>query len=347
MKKILITGGAGFIGSNFARYVLGKGHTVLVLDALTYAGHKETVPVHPKLTFRKADITNYKSMLYWVRNFKPDVVVNFAANSHVDRSLSGMNQAFEFMKTNHDGVLILANVCNKYGVYLHHISTDEVFGDLDIQDSPFNENSPYRPNNPYSVSKAAGDMALFAFARANPSFKWTLSNCTNNYGYYHLPEKMIPRFISRISSNKKVPVYTNKEGVVGSNIRDWIYVEDHCEAVYTIIYNHFYKGEFGEKYCIASGEELRNIDVAKMILQKMGKENWAMWVMPVKDRPGHDFRYALSTAKIRTKLGWEPKTPFSVGIDRTIKWYLGEGKEWLAKVSHLSRDVRRGQSQGV
>ena len=339
--KIFVAGGAGFIGSNFVRYCLSKGDRILVYDKLTYAGHKENLPKDSNMAFVQGDICDYKLVKRNLETFIPDVVVNFAAETHVDRSLAGIDAAVECMRTNYDGVIVLAQACSEKNIYFHQISTDEVYGE--IATGSFDEKSPYKPANPYAVSKTAGEMGLVAFGRAHPTFRWTISNCTNNYGPYHSPEKIIPRFISKILNNEKVPLYTNAKGSMGTNIRDWIYVGDHCEAVYKIITS----GIYWEKFCISSGEEINNLDLTKKILYLMGHKNWMEWIIKTQDRPGHDLRYSLSSDKIYGVLGWRAKVKLDRGLKDTIKWYKGDGKPWLDKMLEYSNDVREEQSKTV
>ncbi len=325
--KILVTGGAGFIGTNFVNYCYMKGYDVVVYDSLTYASNPQSLPKAVKLV--RGDVCDFLAINALIGNFAPDVVVNFAAQTHVDRSLSSLKNQKEFIRTNADGVLTLCTACFNNGVYFHQISTDEVYGELGLKDKPFTEDSPYKPNNPYSVSKAAGEMFLLAFGRANPDFKWTISNCTNNYGPYQDPEKIIPRFIARVGRNQKVPLFTDSSGVMGKNIRDWIYVTDHCEAILRIINFTLESNKFGEKYNIAGDQQLTNYRLTELILTGMGKKSWEEWIERTKDRPGHDFRYALSMVKIK-KLGFKPRVRIKEGLKNVINWYGSqEGAMWL------------------
>ncbi len=324
--KILITGGVGFIGLNFVKHCYMKGDEIVVYDLLTYAANPNSLPKDGSVKLYEGDICDFGKINALISDFKPDVVVNFAAQTHVDRSLTTLKNQKEFIRTNTDGVLTLCTACYENGVYLHQISTDEVYGDLELDDRSFTESSPYRPNNPYSVSKAAGEMILLAFARAHTDFKWTISNCTNNYGPYQDPEKLIPRFISKIARGQKVPLFTDDKGVPGKNVRDWIYVDDHCEAIYKIITSK----KFGEKYNVAGHQELTNYALTEILLKALGKKDWENWIEKTTDRPGHDLKYSLITSKIRRDLGWKPKTKFKTGIKKTIDWYSSqEGALWL------------------
>ena len=338
----MLCGGCGFIGSNFVNMALNKGDEVLVYDNLTYAGHKESLPID-KIQFVEGDIANYHLIEKTIREFKPDVVINFAAETHVDRSLSGFKSVGKFLHSNSYGVYILAVACYKYNTYLHLINTDEVFGDIQENDPPFTEDSQFKPNNPYSVAKATGDLLLRSFARTNPNFKYTISYCTNNYGPYQSPEKLLPRAILKVMNGEKVPIYTDVNGNVGLNRRDWIFVDDHCEAIYQIINSN----KYGEKYCIAGKQELSNIQLIEILLKQMGKQNWEDWVQAVQDRPGHDFRYALTINKITNELGWTPKVKIEDGLKRTVDWYLGAGKKWVNSISRIGNEVRKGQDKKI
>lgn len=322
--NILVTGGAGFIGSNFI-YFQQAHHPedrVVCLDALTYAGNLYTLEkAMLKNTFRfaKGDITDREFVFKLFKEEKFDIVVNFAAESHVDRSLHNPEI---FLKTNIVGTQVLMDACREYGISRYHqVSTDEVYGDLPL-DNPnlfFTEESPIRASSPYSASKAAADLLVLAYYR---TFKVpvSLSRCSNNYGSYHFPEKLIPLVISRAINDQSVPIYGK-----GENIRDWLYVEDHCSAVDLIIR----KGKIGEVYNIGGHNERTNIDVVKTILKALDKpENLIIYV---KDRPGHDMRYAIDPTKIQSELGWLPHTRFDDGIQLTVSWYL-ENRKWWQRI---------------
>jgi len=315
--KILITGGAGFIGSNFIHYWLNNHPEdyIINLDALTYAGNLENLSDIKNATnykFVKGDICNINLVNDLVNNI--DIIVHFAAESHVDRSIK--NSA-DFIKTNIEGTRVLLDAAkNNKNIRFHHISTDEVFGELDLDNPKFNENTPYSPRSPYSASKAASDHLVRAYFHTH-KLPITISNCTNNYGPYQFPEKVIPLFITNIIENKKVPVYGE-----GKNIRDWIYVDDHNKGVEAIIM----KGKIGETYCLGGGNEISNIELTKKILNLMGKgENMIEYV---EDRKGHDLRYAMDYTKIKNELDWEPKMNFDEGLKKTIEWYINNEKWW-------------------
>lgn len=319
--KLLVTGGAGFIGSNFIYYQL-KNHPedeIVCLDALTYAGNMETLEEalkQPKFTFVKGDIAD-RSFVYALferENF--DIVVNFAAESHVDRSIETPEL---FLRTNVMGTQVLLDACRKYGVKRYHqVSTDEVYGDLPLDEPElfFTEETPIHTSSPYSASKAAADLLTLAYYR---TFKLpvTVSRCSNNYGPYHFPEKLIPLMISRALADQSLPVYGK-----GENIRDWLYVEDHCSAIDLIVR----KGKVGEVYNIGGHNERTNLDVVKTILRELGKPE--SLITYVTDRPGHDRRYAIDPTKIHRELGWLPVTRFDDGIKRTIQWYLDNRGWW-------------------
>ena len=318
--KLLVTGGAGFIGSNFIYYQL-KHHPedrIICLDALTYAGNLETLqPImeHPKFRFVKGDIADRKAVYALFEEEKPDIVVNFAAESHVDRSIETPEI---FLQTNVMGTQVLLDACRKYGIQRYHqVSTDEVYGDLplDRKDLFFTEETPIHTSSPYSASKASADLLTLAYYRTY-GLPVTVSRCSNNYGPYHFPEKLIPLMISRALADQSLPVYGT-----GENIRDWLYVEDHCAAIDLIIR----KGTVGETYNIGGHNERTNLEVVKTILRELDKPE--SLITYVKDRPGHDRRYAIDPTKIHRELGWLPQTDFDTGIKKTIAWYL-ENRPW-------------------
>ena len=315
--KILITGGAGFIGSNFIRYWMNKypKDTIVNLDLLTYAGNLDNLREVEGLSnyqFVKGDICDAKFVSELVKDI--DLVVHFAAESHVDRSI--LNSA-DFIRTNVEGTRVLLDaVKNNGGIRFHHISTDEVFGSLSENDKKFNEQTPYNPRSPYSASKAASDHLVRAYFHTH-YLPITISNCTNNYGPYQFPEKLIPLFITNLFEGKKVPVYGG-----GKNIRDWIYVNDHNEGVDAIIKH----GRMGETYCLGGGNELTNIELTKKIIHLMGMGE--DMIEYVTDRQGHDLRYAMDYSKAQSELGWSPGTSIDEGLDITLKWYKVNGDWW-------------------
>ncbi len=322
--KIIVTGGAGFIGGNFVHYMLNKynDYDIICLDALTYAGNMETLePVmhNPRFKFYKADIADRNAVYEIFEKEKPNIVVNFAAESHVDRSIDNPSI---FLQTNVLGTGVLMDACRKYGIDRYHqVSTDEVYGDLplDRPDLFFTETTPLHTSSPYSASKASADLLVQAYHR---TFKLpvTISRCSNNYGPYHFPEKLIPLMIANALYDKELPVYGK-----GENVRDWLYVEDHCSAIDLIIH----KGRVGEVYNIGGHNEKTNLEVVKIILKELNKsENLIKYVT---DRPGHDMRYAIDPTKIHTELGWLPATKFEDGIKKTIKWYL-DNKTWWQNI---------------
>ena len=321
---ILVTGGAGFIGTNFVKYMLKKypDYKIICLDALTYAGNLENladVIDNPQFKFIKGNIVSRKNVFDLFEQDKPDMVVNFAAESHVDRSIDNPGI---FLETNIIGTQVLMDACRKYGIKrFHQISTDEVYGDLplDRPDLLFTEETPINPSSPYSASKASADLLVLAYHR---TFKLpvTISRCSNNYGPYHFPEKLIPLMITRALADRPLPVYGN-----GENVRDWLYVEDHCSAVDLIIH----KGREGEVYNIGGHNERSNLEIVKAILKELNKPE--SLITFVTDRPGHDLRYAIDPTKIYNELGWLPKTKFDDGIKQTIEWYL-ENRPWWEKV---------------
>ena len=321
---ILVTGGAGFIGSNFIYLQLEKhpSDRIVCIDALTYAGNMETLEkamAAPNFSFIKADICDREAMHRIFGEEKPDIVVNFAAESHVDRSIESPEV---FLQTNILGTQVLMDSCLKHGVKRYHqISTDEVYGDLplDRPDLLFTETTPLHTSSPYSASKAAADLLVQAYHRTF-GLPATISRCSNNYGPYHFPEKLIPLMITNALGDKPLPVYGK-----GENVRDWLYVEDHCEAVDLIIR----RGSNGEVYNIGGHNEMRNIDVVKIICKELGKPE--SLITFITDRKGHDMRYAIDPTKISKELGWLPKTGFAEGLMLTVKWYL-ENRGWWERI---------------
>lgn len=322
--KILVTGGAGFIGSNFIYYMLEKhqGYKIVCLDALTYAGNLETLSEamnNPDFKFVKGDITDREAVRKLFGEEKFDIVVNFAAESHVDRSIETPEV---FLKTNILGTQVLMDASREFEVKRYHqVSTDEVYGDLplDRPDLFFTEETPIHTSSPYSASKAAADLLVMAYCRTY-NFPATISRCSNNYGPYHFPEKLIPLMIANALADKSLPVYGE-----GLNVRDWLYVKDHCSAIDLIIHN----GRVGEVYNIGGHNEKANIDVVKLILKELNKPETL--ITYVTDRKGHDMRYAIDPAKIHGELGWLPETKFDDGIKLTIKWYL-DNKSWWENI---------------
>lgn len=317
---IIVTGGAGFIGSNFVYHMLGKysDYKIVCVDSLTYAGNLSTLEdalKNPNFKFYKTDICNREEIYKIFENEKPNIVVNFAAESHVDRSIDNPEI---FLKTNILGTQVLMDACLKYGIDRYHqVSTDEVYGDLplDRPDLFFTESTPIHASSPYSASKAAADLLVLAYHRTY-GLPVTISRCSNNYGPYHFPEKLIPLMIVNALNEKPLPVYGK-----GENVRDWLYVEDHCKAIDLIIH----KGTAGEVYNVGGHNEMANIDIVKLICKRLGKSEDL--ITYVTDRKGHDLRYAIDPTKIHTELGWLPETKFVDGIEKTIKWYL-ENREW-------------------
>lgn len=319
--KLLITGGAGFIGSNFIFYLRKKhpDYDLVCVDKLTYAGNLETlasVMDDPKFRFIRADIADRSEIYRIFETEQPDVVVNFAAESHVDRSIE--NPAV-FLETNVMGTQVLLDASRKYGVQRYHqVSTDEVYGDLplDRPDLFFTEETPLHTSSPYSASKASADLLCHAYQRTY-GMPITISRCSNNYGPYQFPEKLIPLMIANALADKSLPVYGE-----GLNVRDWLYVEDHCAAIDLILE----KGQVGQVYNIGGHNEMRNIDIVKIILKALGKPE--SLITHVTDRKGHDMRYAIDPEKIHRELGWLPETKFADGIQKTIQWYLNNRSWW-------------------
>lgn len=318
--KVLVTGGAGFIGSNFIFYMLKTypSYRIICVDKLTYAGNLSTltsVMDNPNFRFAKADIGDREAINQLFAEEKPDMVVNFAAESHVDRSIN--NPGF-FLETNILGTDVLMDACLKYGIKRYHqVSTDEVYGDLplDRPDLLFTETTPLHPSSPYSSSKAAADLLVLSYFRTY-GLPVTISRCSNNYGPYQYPEKLIPLMIVNALNNQQLPVYGN-----GQNVRDWLYVEDHCRAIDLVIH----KGREGEVYNIGGHNEMANINIVKLICKELGKSEDL--ITYVADRKGYDLRYAIDPTKIYTELGWLPETKFANGIKKTIQWYL-DNHQW-------------------
>ncbi len=322
MKKLLVTGGAGFIGSEFVRSGVRKGYVIVVVDNLTYAGDMERLKdVEKEITFYKADIKNKDFLEVIFNKEKPDAVIHFAAESHVDRSIL---DASPFLDTNIKGTQVLLDTARKHEVErFMNISTDEVYGELKGK-GQFYEKTPLNPNSPYSVSKAAADMLARAYQRTYGVPVITVRP-SNNYGPWQYPEKLIPVVILKALNNEKIPVYGK-----GQNIREWLFVSDCVDAVFSI----FEAGEISEVYNVGSGEEKRNIEVVKTILKLLGKPEDLIEF--TKDRLGHDFRYSLNSNKIRKQIGWKSTIPFSEGIDKTVKWYI-DNMEWVKnKLAYLN-----------
>lgn len=325
---IVVTGGAGFIGSNFIFYMMKKypKYRVVCLDKLTYAGNLFTLkPVMKNKNFRfvKLDICDREGVYKLFKEEQPEIVVNFAAESHVDRSIENPEI---FLKTNILGTSVLMDACLKFGVKrFHQVSTDEVYGDLplDRPDLLFKEDWPLKTSSPYSSSKAAADLLVLAYHRTY-NLPVTISRCSNNYGPYQYPEKLIPLMILNCLENKKLPVYGE-----GINVRDWLYVEDHCEAIDLIIH----KGIAGEIYNVGGNNEMKNIDIVHLIVRELGKDK--NLIEFVQDRKGHDLRYAIDASKIKKQLGWSPKTSFEKGIIKTINWYKNDRK-WVQLIKEVS-----------
>ena len=321
---ILVTGGAGFIGANFVYYELEKHpeDRIVCIDKLTYAGNLETLKDamdKPNFRFEKIDICDREAVFALFEEEKPDIVVNFAAESHVDRSIE--NPAI-FLETNILGTQVLMDASREYGVKRYHqVSTDEVYGDLplDRPDLFFTEETPLKTSSPYSSSKAGADLLVNAYHRTF-GLPVTISRCSNNYGPYQFPEKLIPLMIANALDDKSLPVYGE-----GLNVRDWLYVEDHCRAIDLIIR----EGKVGEVYNIGGHNEMRNIDIVKLICHALDKPE--SLITHVTDRKGHDMRYAIDPAKIHRELGWLPETMFNEGIQKTIKWYL-DNKDWWERI---------------
>ena len=347
--KILVTGGCGFIGSNFIHHILkSTDDYILNIDKLTYAGNLENhslIKENIKYNFVQADICDYKLLSNLISDFKPDAIIHFAAESHVDRSIDA---PMSFVETNLLGTATLLHASLDYwrkikktkGKYFRflHISTDEVFGSLG-KNGVFTEKTPYNPSSPYSASKAGADHLVRAWERTY-EFPSLITNCSNNYGPYQFPEKLIPLMISRCIEQKSLPIYGQ-----GLNIRDWLYVQDHCEALYEVLQN----GEIGETYNIGGNNEIKNIDIVKTICSLLDTikprndgKSYSQLISFVKDRPGHDFRYAIDASKIKNKLNWGPNENFNSGIEKTIRWYIKNEEWWRNIQSNIYNQERLG-----
>lgn len=324
---LLITGGAGFIGSNFIHHILEKypQYEIVNVDLLTYAGNLANLSRwenDPRYTFVKADICDAAKMDELIADV--DAIVHFAAESHVDRSI---HSSAEFVRTNVIGTQVLLDAALKNGKKrFHHISTDEVFGHLALSDPAFTEETPYDPSSPYSASKAASDHFVRAYHRTH-DLPITISNCTNNYGPYHHPEKLIPLAITNMIEGKKVPVYGR-----GDQVRDWLHVSDHCSAIDLILH----KGEIGETYGVGGNNQPSNLEIVQKLITLLGKDEKDV-IEYVQDRKGHDFRYDINYTKIKGDLGWEPSVTLDEGLAETVAWYKDNEKWW--------KDVKSGAYQ--
>lgn len=336
MKNILITGGAGFIGSHVVRLFVNKypQYNIINLDFLTYAGNLENlkdIENAPNYEFVKADICDFEAMKQLIESKKINAIIHLAAESHVDRSIK---DPFTFAKTNVMGTLSLLQAAREVwnsdwkDKLFYHVSTDEVYGALEMDDTLFTENTKYDPHSPYSASKASSDHFVRAY-QDTYGLPTVISNCSNNYGSYQFPEKLIPLFINNIRNNKPLPVYGK-----GENVRDWLFVEDHARAIDVI----FHKGKIGDTYNIGGFNEWKNIDLIRVIIKEVDKQlgrpegTSEKLITYVTDRAGHDLRYAIDATKIKNELGWEPSLQFEEGIRKTVKWYL-DNQAWIDNVT--------------
>lgn len=340
MQNLLITGGAGFIGSNFIHHILAVDPLLrcVNLDLLTYAGSErnlQDLPDPRRHTFIKGDICDQDLVVRVLREHEVDTIVHFAAESHVDRSILG---PAPFVRTNVRGTFSLLEAARlvwleeqtrpREGVRFHHISTDEVFGSLEPNDPPFDETTPYAPNSPYAASKAAADHLVRAYARTY-GLPVTISNCSNNYGPYQFPEKLIPLVILNAAAGEPLPIYGD-----GEQVRDWLFVEDHCEAIYQVLRS----GEVGQTYMISAGVQPTNLEVVQRVCEILDERlpdsphvPHASLIAFVPDRPGHDRRYAMDSAKIRRELGWQPATDLEAGLRKAVDWYL-TNSNWVQAI---------------
>ena len=353
MKTVyFVTGGCGFIGANFIQYLLNKTkpNSVVNLDKLTYAGNQKNLAdfeQDPRYIFVHGDICDAELVSRLFTKYQPNYIINFAAESHVDRSIDG---PAEFIQTNIVGTSVLLQESLKYYSTLkgkesehfrfHHVSTDEVFGSLS-ESGFFTEETPYDPSSPYSASKASSDHLVRAWHRTF-DLPVLISNCSNNYGPYQFPEKLIPLMILNCLEEKPLPVYGT-----GENIRDWLYVEDHCDAIYTILQ----KGTIGETYNVGGNNEIKNIQIVEVICDVLNDihpagsgKSYHELITFVKDRPGHDFRYAIDASKLKKEIGWEPKESFNTGIQKTIEWYLKNEEWWKTIQENTYKQERLGIS---
>jgi dTDP-glucose 4,6-dehydratase len=347
MRKIIVTGGAGFIGSAVVRHIIqNTADRVLVIDKLTYAGNLDSldsVSKSDRYQFERADICDHQKMAQLFKSFKPDVIMHLAAESHVDRSIDG---PADFIQTNIVGTFTLLEVARNYQAgqnndfLFHHVSTDEVYGDLEGTNDLFSEDSSYDPSSPYSASKASSDHLVRAWSRTY-GLKTIITNCSNNYGPYHFPEKLIPLVTLNALAGRPLPVYGK-----GEQIRDWLFVEDHARALYQVITN----GKSGQTYNIGGHNEKKNIEVVRAIcalLEELAPKKpsnisrYEDLITFVKDRPGHDQRYAIDASKIEKELGWKPLESFESGLKKTITWYL-ENETWWSRIKDKSYMERRG-----
>ena len=326
--KTLITGGAGFIGSNFIHYWSGKypQDEIINLDVLTYAGNLENLgdlAENGNYKFIKADIAKEEDVSQIIKEERPDLIINFAAETHVDRSILGPD---EFIRTNINGTYNLLKAAKENGnIRFHHISTDEVFGTLQRNDPAFNEKSAYDPRSPYSASKAASDHLVRSFFHTF-DLPVTISNCSNNYGPYQFPEKVIPLFVTNLIDGLKVPLYGN-----GGNIRDWIHVDDHNAGIEAILQ----RGQIGETYCLGGDHEVSNLELTKKLLQLLNKDD--SYIEPVTDRLGHDWRYAIDFSKATRDLDWQPTISFDEGLQATVRWYQDHPEWWRPLKEKISK----------
>lgn len=348
-KRILVTGGAGFIGSAVVRQAIARGNTVLNLDALTYAACLEnlaSVSMNPRYTFVKADIRNRSEIEVIMARFQPDVVMHLAAESHVDRSIDGPQ---DFIDTNITGTFNMLEAARSYwyadgkpeSFRFHHISTDEVFGSLPADKSiKFTETTAYNPRSPYSASKAASDHLVQAWFETY-GLPVVMTNCSNNYGPFHFPEKLVPVVILNALSGKEIPIYGD-----GSNVRDWLYVEDHANALLTVVA----RGAVGSHYNVGGDNERTNLELVSAICEILDQKrplrdkSYKELIVFVRDRPGHDERYAIDSSRIREELGWHPSVSVEEGLDKTVDWYLANESWWRALQSRAGVGERLGTS---